>query len=151
MIGFTLKGHDNYGFYYYCSRWTEGSLWLAKQALSKSKNKVAALNMNEALIDAIEGQFKKLKELKFEDAVNNTPEFVLQVFNDFNFSYKFDPKKSPEVRRFELLQKIASCKNDMGDQVALALFECIENYKAHYVFKGLDKQKNNFLNVYIDL
>jgi hypothetical protein len=39
----------------------------------------------------------------------------------------------------------------MGDQVALALFECIEEYKAHYVSKDLSRESYNFLNVWIYL
>lgn len=153
QIGFTLNACSmgNPVFNFNVSRWTEGSLWLAKNAINKSKNKVASIGANEALIDAIEGQFKKLKEIKFDVAVADTPDFTLNVFQDFQFSYRFDPKKSTEMRRFELAQKIASCKNDMGDQVALALFEAIDAYKVHYLSQGLWKEKNNFLNVFIYL
>ena len=100
---------------------------MAKTAMKMSKNKTASVGANKALIDAIEGNFAKLKEIKFDTAIADTPEFTLNVFPDFNFSYKFDPKKTPEMRRLELAQRIAGCPNEMGDQVALALFECIES------------------------
>lgn len=152
MIGFNLEACSSEGFSWSKSGWTEGDLWLAKQALAKSKNKVAGWSANEALIDAIEGQFTKLKELKFDAAVSDTPKFDLNVYNSFNFSYTFDPKKSDSLMRFELAAKIARCSNDMGDQVALALFECIEKYKVHYLSKDLEtKYSSNFLNVWIDL
>jgi hypothetical protein len=152
MIGFNLEACSSDGFYWNKGGWTEGDLWLAKQALAKSENKVAGWSANEALIDAIEGQFTKIKELKFDAAVAGTPKFELRVSNSFNFSYTFDPKKSAEMKRFELALKIARCANDMGDQVALALFECIEKYKAHFVSKNLDaKYDYNFLNVWINL
>ena len=154
QIGFTLEGCSvgNPIFNFFITRWTEGDLWLAKTALKMSKNKVANVGgANKALIDAIEGQFTKLKEIKFDTAIADTPDFTLNVFQDFNFSYRFDPKKSAETRRFELANKIANCKNEMGDQVALALFECIEAYKAHYLSQKLWKEQNNFLNVFIYL
>ncbi len=151
QIGFTMEACSSGGFNFSRSRWTEGDLWLAKQALAKSKNKIAGWSANEALIEAIEGQFTKMKELKFDAAVSDTPEFELCVFQDFNFKYKFDPKRSSSIMRFELAQKIASCKNEMGDQVALALFECIEEYKVHYLSKGLSRENYNFLNVWIYL
>ncbi len=151
MIGFKLEACSSKGFSYNQSRWSEGDLWLAKQALSKSKNKIAGWSANEALIEAIEGQFTKIKELKFDSAVSDTPKFELCVFNDFNFKYTFDPKKSAELMRFELAQKIANCKNDMGDQIALALFECISAYKVHYLSKSKHTENYNFLNVWIYL
>lgn len=151
QIGFTLEASSNKGFNYSQSRWSEGDLWLAKQALAKSKNKVSGWSANEALIDAIEGEFAKMKELKFDSAVSDTPRFELSVFNDFNFKYTFDPKKSAELMRFELAQKIAACKNEMGDQVALALFECISAYKTHYVSNAKWQDGYNFLNVWIYL
>jgi hypothetical protein len=152
MIGFKLEACSSEGFSYNISRWTEGSLWLAKTAIEKSGNKIASVSANEALIDAIEGEFAKMKEIKFDLAVSDTPKFELNVYQDFTFSYTFDPKKSAEIMRFELARKIAHCSNEMGDQVALALFECIQAYKVHYLSKGLgSKYNHNFLNVWIYL
>jgi hypothetical protein len=152
MIGFELEACSCEGFSYSQTRWTEGDLWLAKAALEHSQNKVASIGANEALIDAIEGQFAKIKELKFEDAVADTPEYELCVFQDFNFKYRLDPTKSAALRRWELALKIVRCKNVMGDQVALALFECMNAYKTHYISKGLGSKYNyNFLNVWIYL
>ena len=119
--------------------------------MKMSKNKTASVGANKSLIDAIEGNFAKLKEIKFDTAIADTLEFTLNVFPDFNFSYKFDPKKTPEMRRLELAQRIAGCPNEMGDQVALALFECIDAWKAHYVSQEFWKEQNNFLNVFIYL
>lgn len=153
QIGFTLdacsKGNPVFGFS--ITRWTEGDLWLAKTAMKMSKNKVASMGANKALIDAVEGSFTTLKDIKFDVAVADAPDFTLTVFQDFNFTYRFDPKKSAELKRFELASRIASCSNDMGDQVALALFEAIEAYKIHYVSQSLWKEQNNFLNVFIYL
>ena len=152
QIGFTLEACSSEGFSYSQSRWTEGSLWLAKSAIDKSKNKVASIGANEALIDAIEGEFKKIKELKFDSAVADTPRYELCVFQDFNFKYTFEPKKkSAALMRYELARKIAACSNDMGDQVALALFECIEAYKVHYLAKQKWTENYSFLNVWIYL
>ncbi|MBX7174175.1 MAG: hypothetical protein K1X72_24595 [Pyrinomonadaceae bacterium] len=136
MIGFKLEAYGTGGFAYNQSRWTEGDLWLAKAALKASKNKVANIGANKALIDAIEGNFTTIKNLKFDAAVTDTPTFTLHVYKDFNFTYKFEPGiKTPELMRYELAQKIANCYNDMGDQVALALFESIECFKVHYLQK----------------
>ncbi len=152
MIGFKIEACSSEGFSFNLVRWTEGSLWLAKSAIKNSQNKVASIGASEALIDAIEGEFTKMKEIKFDLAVADTPQFELNVYQDFNFSYTFDPAKSVEIRRFELALKIARCSNTMGDQVALALFECIEAYKVHYLSKGLGSKYNyNFLNVWIYL
>ena len=152
MIGFELEACSSEGFNFRLSRWTEGSLWLAKAAIKGSQNKAASVGANKALVDAIEGEFTKMKEIKFDLAVSDTPEFDLNVYQDFTFSYKFSRSKSSEIMRYELARKIAACSNDMGDQVALALFECIEAYKTHFISKGLDsKYKYNFLNVWIYL
>ena len=151
MIGFKLEACSSEGFSYSQTKWSEGDLWLAKEALGKSKNKVAGWSANEALIEAIEGQFTKMKELKFDSAVSNTPKFELCVFKDFNFKYTFDPNRSASVMRYELAKKIAACANEMGDQVALALFECIEAFKVHYLSKGKSKENYSFLNVWITL
>lgn len=152
MIGFFLKAKGSGSFSWSKGGWSEGDLWLAKQALAKSENKVAGWSANEALIDAIEGQFAKIKELKFDAAVADTPKYELNVHKSFVFSYTFDPvNKSAEIMRLELAKKIARCYNEMGDQVALALFECIGLFKVHYMSNALYTNSNNYLNVWIDL
>ncbi len=100
IIGFKLEACSSNGFSYSQSRWTEGSLWLAKAAIKNSQNKVASVGANEALIDAIEGEFSKLKELRFYDAVADTPNFELCVFQDFNFRYKFETTKNSDLKRW---------------------------------------------------
>jgi hypothetical protein len=132
MIGFKIEATSDKGFSYSLSRWTEGSLWLAKQSLSKSQNKVAGWSANQALIDAIEGQFAKIKSLKLDAAVMDTPKYELLL-------------------RYELARKIAACSNDMGDQVALGLFECMIQYKTHFVSTNKFNAPYNFLNVWISL
>jgi hypothetical protein len=151
MIGFKIEATSDKGFSYSLSRWTEGSLWLAKQSLSKSQNKVAGWSANQALIDAIEGQFAKIKSLKLDAAVMDTPKYELCVMQDFHFTYTLNPAKSLDLLRYELARKIAACSNDMGDQVALGLFECMIQYKTHFVSTNKFNAPYNFLNVWISL
>ena len=149
MLGFKLEACSSEGFAYNIRRWTEGSLWLLKVAIQGSGNK-PTIGANKALINSIEGEFEKMKEIKLDEVVAANMNFELCVLGDFNFKYTFRADRSSELKRYELARKIAQCPNDMLDQVALALFEAISSYQTHYVIKDLEsKYSYNFLNVSI--
>ena len=68
MLGFKLEACSSEGFAYNIRRWTEGSLWLLKVAIQGSGNK-PTIGANKALINSIEGEFTKMKEIKFDEVV----------------------------------------------------------------------------------
>jgi hypothetical protein len=154
MIGYSLSATGNHGFKFNKDGWSEGSLWLLKTAMDRSGNEaVGHIGAHEALIDAIEGQFTKLRQLKFDKVADGARmNYDLNVFGDFIFSFKFREGKDAAVTRYQLAKKIASSGNEMGDQVALTFFECILEYQRHYLLKcATGDWTKNFLNVWIKL
>jgi len=154
MIGYSLSATGNHGFKFNKDGWTEGSLWLLKTAMDKSGNEaVGHIGSHEALIDAIEGQFSKMRELKFDKVADGARmNYNLIVYGDFSFTFHFREGKNADSTRYQLAKQIADCNNEMGDQVALTFFECILEYQRHYMLScATGDWSKNYLKVYIKL
>ena len=153
MIGFTLDASSPSGFKQSRNGWTEGSLWLLKKAIDASQNKVANIGAQEALLDAMEGDFKKIKDSKFDQVAISGLAYRLMVSiaGGSFFTYDFVEKKNADIVRFELAKKIANMKEPIGDQVATAMFQTIVDFQSFCLFKDKTSLKNNFLHIQIAL
>lgn len=132
MIGFELNATGSDGFKYHSGAWTEGSIWI-KHAL-KAVPKSPLKSGQGQIINAIEGQFKKLGQSMFWSyVVNFGLDLHLTVKGDFNFMYQFQASKPADQIASELLKIIAGQKEDMGDQVTIHFANCFKHFQLHVV------------------
>jgi hypothetical protein len=144
MLGFELDAYGypgTYRFNYKC--WTEGSLWLLKQALIRSGNVVVDKTDTADAIDAVEGGFDKIKELKIDNICALSFDFDLYVSGDFSFFMQFRRNKNSWVTRNELIRKIGRGAYDMGSNVAIAMCEAIEGFATQSLAAGDPRSSPN--------
>lgn len=145
MIGFELNATGSHGFKYSSSAWTEGSIWI-KHAL-KAVPKSPLKSGQGSIVNAIEGQFKKLGQVMFWSyVVNFGMDLHLTVKGDFNFMYQFQASKPADQIARELLKIIDAQKEDMGDQVTIHLANCFKNFQLHVI-----TQNTNNLSLIVDI
>lgn len=140
MIGFELNATGSYGFKFNSSAWTEGDLWIghALKAVPKSPLKKG----QGVILNAIEGQFKKLGQTMFWSyVVNFGMDLHLTVKGDMNFMYQFKSSKPSDQIARELLQLIEDQDEDMGDQVTLHIANCFRNFQLHVVTRNTNDLK----------
>jgi hypothetical protein len=127
MIGFELTATSNVGFTRTRGAWTEGSLWLAKKALSKTAPKGTGM-FTPDLVGGIEKQFDKLKDVLVNQvgAVENL--FYLNVTGAVLLTMKFDPVTPATIKIWKLLHNISLNNTELGDQVMIYLCKCITDF-----------------------
>lgn len=152
MIGFELTATSNVGFARTRGAWTEGSLWLAKKALSKTAPKGTDM-FTPDLVGGIEKQFGKLKDALVSEvgAVENF--FYLNLTGAVLGTIKFDPATPANIKIWRLLHQISLNNAELGDQVMIYLCKCITDFDdwvtVKTAFGGLDTLP--ILNVEITL
>lgn len=132
MIGFTLNATGSKGFTFSSRAWTEGDIWIANALKVVPKNPLK--KTQGGLVDAIEGQFKKLGQAMFWNyVVNFGMDMHLTVKGDMNFMYLFQSSKPSEQIARELLQVIEDQDEDMGDQVTIHFANCFKHFQLHVI------------------
>jgi hypothetical protein len=152
MIGFELTATSNVGFSRTRGAWTEGSLWLAKKALSKTAPKGTGA-FTPDLIGGIEKQFEKLRDVLVSEVGGVENLFYLNVSGAVLMTMKFDPSTPAQIKIWKLLHGISLNNTELGDQVMIYLCKCITDFDDHVsvktAFGGL--QATPILNVDIEL
>ena len=147
MIGFDLSATGSHGFTFSSSAWTEGDIWIANALKVVPKNPLK--KVQGALVEGIEGQFKKIGQNMFWTYVINFGlDLHLTVKGDFSFMYKFQASKPSEQIARELLQIIEDQDEDMGDQVTIHFANCFKNFQLHVVTRNTNDLR---LTIDIDL
>ncbi len=152
MIGFKLKATGSNAYRYSAGGWTEGSL-IGIQILLKltspvaqAKSPMLSTGQNKAL-KGIEASFKRMAQSMFDRVCGQGFAFTLFVSGDFDFKYYFDPDKSPEQIRSELMHVLASQTDDIGDQVMIRFCEAINGFILH----NFDSNDEMILKIQLDL
>ncbi len=152
MIGFEITATSNVGFSRTRGAWTEGSLWLAKKALSKTAPKGVDM-FSPDLIGGIEKQFGNLKDVLVSEVGGVENLFYLNVSGSVLMTMKFDPSTPANIKVWKLLNGISLNNTELGDQVMIYLCKCITDFDDHVTvqtaFGGL--QTTPILNVDIEL
>jgi len=152
MIGFEITATSNVGFSRTRGAWTEGSLWLAKKALSKTAPKGVDM-FTPDLIGGIEKQFGNLKDVLVNEVGGVENLFYLNVSGSILMTMKFDPSTPANIKVWKLLNGISLNNTELGDQVMIYLCKCITDFDDHVTVKtafgGL--QTTPILNVDIEL
>jgi hypothetical protein len=134
MIGFELTATSNIGFSRTRGAWTEGSLWLAKKALSKTAPKGTGM-FTPDLIGGIEKQFDKLKDVLVSEVGGVENLFYLNVSGAILMTMKFDPSTPANIKIWKLLNGIGLNNTELGDQVMIYLCKCITDFDDHVTIK----------------
>ena len=141
MIGFEINATSNVGFNRTRGGWTEGSLWLAKAALSKTAPKGAGM-FTPDLIGGIEAQFGDLKDILVNKVGGIENLFYLTVTGSILLTMKFDPATPASIKVWRLLNNIGLNNTELGDQVMIYLCKAITDFDDYvgikYAFGGLD-------------
>lgn len=141
MIGFELTATSNVGFSRTRGAWTEGSLWLAKTALSKTAPKGTGM-FTPDLIGGIEAQFSDLKDVLVKKIGGIENFFYLNLTGSVLGTIKFDPATPANIKIWRLLHQISLNNTELGDQVMIYLCQCITDFDDYLTVKtafgGLD-------------
>jgi hypothetical protein len=124
MIGFEINATSNVGFSRARGAWTEGSLWLAKTALSKTAPKGTGM-FTPDLLGGIEAQFGNVKDALVNDIGGLENLFYLNLTGAILGTIKFDPSTPAEIQAWKLLNAISLNNTELGDQVMIYLCKCI--------------------------
>jgi hypothetical protein len=140
MIGFELSATGSHGFTFSSSAWTEGDLWIGHALKAVPKNPLK--KGQGVVLNAIEGQFKKLGQNMFWNYVINFGlDLHLTVKGDLNFMYQFQASKPAEQTARELLKIIEAQEEDMGDQVTIHFANCFRNFQLHVITRDTSNLK----------
>jgi hypothetical protein len=141
MIGFEMTATSNIGFNRTRGAWTEGSLWLAKTALSKTAPKGTGM-FTPDLIGGIETQFDKLKDVLVNEVGGVENMFYMTITGSILMTMKFDPSTPANITIWKLLHNIALNNTELGDQVMIYICKCITDFDdfvgVKYAFGGLE-------------
>lgn len=152
MIGFELTATSNVGFARTRGAWTEGSLWLAKTALSKTAPKGTGM-FTPDLIGGIEEKFGDLRDVLVMKIGGIENFFYLNLTGAVLGTIKFDPTTPANIKIWKLLHQISLNNTELGDQVMIYLCKCITDFDdwvgVKTAFGGLDTIP--ILNVEINL
>jgi|GEM_PF-5047016 len=141
MIGFNINVTSNIGYnpgdY---SSWTEGSLWMAKTALSKAA--VKGTNMfTPDLLAGIESKFGNIKNALLTKVGGIDNMFFVGFTGSVSMYIQFDPTQPAEMIIWKFLQTIRTANYDLGDQVMIQLCKHIadfDQYISLYGTKGVN-------------
>lgn len=141
MIGFEITATSNVGFNRTRGAWTEGSLWLAKKALSKTAPKGIDM-FTPDIIGGIEAQFSNLKDVLVSKVGGVENMFFMTITGSIMMSMKFDPSSPANITIWKLLNGISLNNTELGDQVMIYLCKCITDFDDYvavkYAFGGLN-------------
>ena len=128
MIGFEIKANGLGGWSWDRGAWTEGSLMLAKIAITVS-GKNPYKGAQQGTLAGIEEGFQTLRVLGFREICGYKWDMTLTVKGDMRFRYDFRHDASVDQTLMELLRKIKNCGEKMRDQVGLYFCAAIRDYR----------------------
>ncbi|MBS1792199.1 MAG: hypothetical protein JSS81_00005 [Acidobacteria bacterium] len=150
MIGFNITATSNVGFSRNRGGWTEGSLWFAKAALSKTAPKGTGM-FTPDLLGAIEAQFGNLKDVLIRDVGGVGNYFLMNVTGSILMSMTFRPETPANIVVWKLLNGIGLNNTELGDQVMIQLCKMIVDFDEYLTLKSGALGQTPLLTIDIEL